>query len=84
MLVDTNVILESYRTASWPALTGGLRIQTVEDCVTETQTGFQLRRSEQMIDSSQLELTRFGGHLQSRERRCLHDLETMSGQGRVP
>ena len=62
VLVDTNVILESYRTASWPALTGGLRIQTVEDCVTETQTGFQLRRSEQMIDNSQLRSSLFAVH----------------------
>ena len=34
--------------------------------------------------SESLELTRFGGHLQSRERRCLHDQETQSVQGGVP
>ena len=49
VLVDTNVIIESYRTGSWAALAGGHRVETVEDCVTETQTGFQLRRTEQLI-----------------------------------
>ena len=49
VLVDTNAIIESYRTDTWPALTGGYRVETVEDCVAETQTGFQLRRPEQSI-----------------------------------
>jgi hypothetical protein len=44
VLVDTNVILESHRIGAWPALTGGYPVETVEDCVTETQTGFQRRR----------------------------------------
>ncbi len=39
VLVDTNVILEAHRTGFWPALTGGYGVETVEDCVTETQTG---------------------------------------------
>ncbi len=46
VLVDTNVILEAHRTGTWRALTGGYRVETVEECVTETQTGFQLRRTE--------------------------------------
>ena len=50
VLVDTNVILEAYRTASWRALTGGYHVETVEECVTETQTGYQLRTREQQID----------------------------------
>lgn len=54
LLVDTNTILESHRTNSWRALAGGYRVETVEDCVTETQTGFQLRRSEQSIVASEL------------------------------
>lgn len=49
MLVDANVIIESYRTGTWKALTGGHRVETVEDCVTETQTGFQRRRQEELI-----------------------------------
>ena len=32
----------------------GYGVETVEDCVTETQTGFQLRRSEEAIDRGQL------------------------------
>lgn len=54
VLVDTNVIIEAYRTESWRALTGGLRVETVEDCVDETQTGFQRRRPEQRIDEAEL------------------------------
>ena len=47
VFVDTNVILGSRRVSSWRALMGGYRVETVEDCVTETQTGFQRRRPEQ-------------------------------------
>ncbi len=54
VLVDTNVILEAYRTDSWRALVGGYRIETVEECVTETQTGFQRRRREEQIDQEEL------------------------------
>lgn len=54
VLVDTNVILESYRIGAWAALAGGYPVETVEDCVTETQTGFQRRRPEQQIDAKSL------------------------------
>jgi hypothetical protein len=54
VLVDTNAILESFRVGSWRALTGGYAVETVEDCVTETQTGYQRRRPEQQIDASAL------------------------------
>ena len=54
VFVDTNVILESHRVGSWRALTGGYRVETAEDCVTETQTGFQRRRPEQWIDAGEL------------------------------
>ena len=54
VLVDTNVILEAHRTGTWRALTGGYRVETVEECVTETQTGFQLRRTEWQIDGVEL------------------------------
>lgn len=54
VLVDTNVILEAHRTKTWRALTGGYRVETVEECVTETQTGFQLRRPERQIDGVEL------------------------------
>lgn len=54
VLVDTNVILECWRIDAWKALVGGYGIETVEDCVIETQTGFQRRRAEQQIDNAQL------------------------------
>ena len=54
VLVDTNVILEAHWTGSWRALTGGCRVETVEDCVTETQTGFQRRRPERQVDETEL------------------------------
>lgn len=54
VLVDTNVILECWRIDAWKALAGGYRVETVEDCVIETQTGFQRRRAEQQIDNAQL------------------------------
>jgi hypothetical protein len=54
ILVDTNVILECWRVGSWRALAGGYPVETVEDCVTETQTGFQRRRPEQRIDAAAL------------------------------
>ena len=49
VLVDTNAIIEAYRTRSWRALSGGWRVETVEACVAETQTGFQLRLKEETI-----------------------------------
>jgi hypothetical protein len=54
VLVDTNVILECWRLGAWRALTSGYRVETVEDCVIETQTGFQRRRQEQRIDNAAL------------------------------
>ena len=54
VLVDTNVIIEGYRTATWPALAGAYDIETVEDCLTETQTGYQSRPREQWIDIAPL------------------------------
>lgn len=54
VLVDTNVILEGHRAACWRALAGSFRVETVTDCVTETQTGFQRRRPEQRIDEAAL------------------------------
>lgn len=57
VLVDTNAILECFRVNAWRALTGGYGVETVEDCVTETQTGYQRRRPEQQIDGGELRRT---------------------------
>ena len=57
VLVDTNVILECFRVGAWRALSGGYSVETVEDCVTETQTGYQRRRAELQIDAAHLVAT---------------------------
>lgn len=54
VFVDTNVILECHRIGSWRALTGGYRLETVEQCVRETQSGAQRRRREQRIGKEKL------------------------------
>ena len=54
VLVDTNAIIEAHRTRSWRALSQGWRIETVDACVMETQTGSQLRRNEEAINASEL------------------------------
>ena len=54
MLVDTNTIIEAHRTRAWAALAGGWRMETVEGCVTETQTGFQRRRPETSVAADDL------------------------------
>ena len=54
VLVDANVVIEAYRTATWAALAGAYGIETVEDCVEETQTGYQNRPREQWIDVAYL------------------------------
>jgi hypothetical protein len=54
VLVDTNAVLECFRVSAWRALASGYGVETVEDCVTETQTGFQRRRSEQQINAVEL------------------------------
>jgi hypothetical protein len=52
--VDTNAIIEAWRVNAWRALRGGYGLETVEECVIETQTGFQSRRPEQQIDREAL------------------------------
>jgi hypothetical protein len=54
ILVDTNAILESFRVGSWRALSGGYAVETVEDCIIETQTGYQRRSPEMQIDAAEL------------------------------
>jgi hypothetical protein len=61
VLVDTNVVLECWRTGSWRALARGCRVETVEDSVTETQTGFQRRRREQSVDAAAFRQSGIGG-----------------------
>jgi hypothetical protein len=62
VLLDTNVILECWRVGAWRALAGGYRLETVEACEAETQTGFQRRRPEQQVDAAQLRASFSGIH----------------------
>ena len=85
VLVDTNVILKAHRSGSWRALAGGYRVETVEDCVTETQTGFQRRRPERQIDEGELCATMGAVHsVGTRERAELvvrvHDIALDVGE----
>ncbi len=69
VFLDTNAIIESQRIGAWRALAGGYSVETVEDCVTETQTGVRMRRSEQLIVASHLLASLAGVHTAgSRER----------------
>jgi hypothetical protein len=54
VLVDTNAILECFRVGAWRALSGGYAVETVEDCIIETQTGYQRRSPEMQIDEALL------------------------------
>ena len=69
VFVDTNVIIEAHRTAAWAALAGAYRVETVEDCVTQTQTGYQQRPREQWIDVGDLRDSLVAVHeVEDRER----------------
>ena len=68
VLVDTNVIIECWRVGAWRALAGGYQVETVEDCVTETQTGFQRRRRERNIDAAALRQSLARVHEVTREQ----------------
>jgi hypothetical protein len=54
VLVDTNTIIDAHRTGAWIALSSGYQLETVEECVTETQTGFQRRKPEEQINAKEL------------------------------
>ena len=54
VLVDTNVIIEAHRTGCWTQIADFFRIRTVEKVVEETQTGFQNRHPEQLIQEADL------------------------------
>ena len=77
VLVDTNVILECWRIGAWRALSKGYTIETVEDCVVETQTGFQRRRAAQQIDNQALRASLAVVH-------DVTDKETAAGMVRDP
>ena len=69
VLVDTNPIIEAWRVNAWRAAAAATRPETVEECVIETQTGFQKRRQEQQIDRDTL-LERLKVHTVSKVERA--------------
>ena len=69
VFVDANVIIQAHRTKSWAALVGAYRIETVEDCVTETQTGFSRRKPEDQIAASELIKSLAAVHQVTNEKR---------------
>lgn len=54
ILLDTTAILEAHEADCWRALAGQYRFETVEQCVIETQTGYQHRNPEVQIDEQVL------------------------------
>ena len=46
VFVDTNSIIAAYRTKSWVAFANAYLIETVQDCVTETQISYAQRTSK--------------------------------------
>lgn len=51
ILVDTCVIIEAQRTGTWVALHKGLRLETVETCLIEAQTGRAHRLNPMILDA---------------------------------
>src|ERR1700674_5765294 len=81
LLIDTNVIIECWRIGAWGALSGGYQLETVEDCVIETQTGFQNRRVEQIINQAALRASlALAPHVVSDLQRAALDIKAMEIQ----
>ncbi len=54
VLVDTNIIIEAFRTRCWKALTAYYRVETVEKCYEEALTGDRLRPGYIEVDPAAL------------------------------
>ncbi len=50
VLMDTNVIIEAYRTRCWGALVNTFKVETVEKCWEEAATGDKRRAGYVVID----------------------------------
>ena len=68
---NTNVIIECHVVDCWSALAGGMPLETVSECVRETQTGFQRRRPEHRIDEQLLRQSLSAVHDVSDEQRAV-------------
>lgn len=54
LLVDTNLILEAHRCGCWKQIASAYRVETVEKCVEETQTGKQKTERKVTVDEAAL------------------------------
>lgn len=54
LLVDTNIIIEAFRTRCWKALCGHFSVETVESCYAEALTGDPLRPGYVSVDAQEL------------------------------
>jgi len=54
VLVDTNVIIEAFRTRCWNAVTAHFSVETAEKCYEEALTGDPARPGFVMVDAEQL------------------------------
>lgn len=70
-LVDTNVILEAVRTGVWRAITGGTRVETVEECVDESLRGDRLAERYVAVGPEDLERLRTVHAVDERQRAAL-------------
>lgn len=54
LLVDTNIIIEAFRTRYWKALCGHFSVETVEACYQEALAGDPLRPGYVKVDANEL------------------------------
>lgn len=54
VLVDTMIMITAHGVGAWRALAGGYQIETVEECLTEFQTGPPNRQQAQQINVAEL------------------------------
>lgn len=54
LLVDTNIVIEAFRTRCWKALCAHFTIETVEKCYEEALTGDPLRPGYVQVDAADL------------------------------
>lgn len=66
VLVDTNIIIEAFRTRCWKALAAYYRVETVEKCYEEALTGDRLRPGYVEVETRAL-----------KEKLTIHRVESM-------
>lgn len=54
VLIDTNAIIEAVRTGTWNGLTGGMLVETIEECRAEARRGDSTRPSYVAVSAADL------------------------------